>query len=844
MNNNKITYISLFSSAGIGCYGFKEEGFECIATNELIERRLNIQKHNNKCKYESGYICGDITSIETKEKLFAEIEIWKKKEHLSKVDLIVATPPCQGMSVANHKKTSDEIIRNSLVIESIKIINTIKPKFFIFENVPAFMKTICTDIDGKDKSIEEAIKTNLGNSYSYFSKIINFKNYGACSSRQRALVIGVLNELSDEISPIELYPSFRPEQTLRDVIGSMKRLKDFGEIDETDIYHAFRKYPEHMREWIHDITEGQSAFENKDDTKKPHQIKNGEIVINKQKNGDKYKRQIWDKVGPCIHTRNDQLASQNTVHPEDDRVFSIREIMKMMTVPEYFKWVPQDIEELNKMNISQKIAFFKKEEINIRQSLGEAVPTCIFQDIAKKIKKILSYKTIKKSDISKIIKSYNLDKTEELIDFIKTNPLNISPSGLSKIAEMSNTLRTDHAAYFTSKTLITEMIKNIPDLDKSDVRILEPSVGVGNFLPLLMKKFENKNITFDLIDIDSKSIEILKVLLEINGIPENCKINYINEDFLKHEFDIKYDYIVGNPPFYKMSPSDKNLEIYKKNAINKDSNNICSFFLDKVNLIGNYVALVFPKFLLNTPEFKSSRVYLADKKIDCILDFGEKGFPGVLVETIAILIDNTQKPKNTKIQSFTHNIDILQKQNYIFDSKFPYWIIYRNEEFDTVYEKLNFNVFNVFRDRQITNKILSDSGPVWVVRSGNIVEKTIEIENKKVINVTLESVPEYDRFTEMESIKSFSVTKYLDLDNVYLTPNMTYKPRVIKKPKNIIVNGSIAILIPKEGVNPTKEQLIYFTSDEYRKFYQIARNYQTRSLNVDSCSVYFYGLLK
>ena len=61
------TYISLFSSAGVGCYGFKIENFECIATNELIERRLNIQKANKKCKYETGYIQGDITKEETKK---------------------------------------------------------------------------------------------------------------------------------------------------------------------------------------------------------------------------------------------------------------------------------------------------------------------------------------------------------------------------------------------------------------------------------------------------------------------------------------------------------------------------------------------------------------------------------------------------------------------------------------------------------------------------------------------------------------------------------------------------------------------------------------------------------
>ena len=128
-NNLKPTYISLFSSAGVGCYGFKMEGFECIATNELIERRLNVQKCNNKCKYDSGYICGDITKDETKQILFDQIEFWKKHENLKKVDVIVATPPCQGMSVANHKKTDDEIVRNSLVVESIKLIKEIKKNF-------------------------------------------------------------------------------------------------------------------------------------------------------------------------------------------------------------------------------------------------------------------------------------------------------------------------------------------------------------------------------------------------------------------------------------------------------------------------------------------------------------------------------------------------------------------------------------------------------------------------------------------------------------------------------------------------------------------------------------------
>lgn len=56
MINNTLTYISLFSSARVGCYGFKQEGFECVATNEIIYRRLEVQRINKKSKFDSDYI--------------------------------------------------------------------------------------------------------------------------------------------------------------------------------------------------------------------------------------------------------------------------------------------------------------------------------------------------------------------------------------------------------------------------------------------------------------------------------------------------------------------------------------------------------------------------------------------------------------------------------------------------------------------------------------------------------------------------------------------------------------------------------------------------------------------
>ncbi len=259
--NQTLTYISLFSGAGVGCYGLLEEGFECVATNEILEKRLNIQRINRKCKLDESYISGDIKKPETKEKILKQIGFYSKKFGNDRVDLVVATPPCQGMSVANHKKKNDEIKRNSLVVESIDLIKQIKPRFFILENVPSFYKTGCIDKNDNLLEIGSMIEQNLSGDYMLYDEVINFKNFGANSSRTRTLVIGVCKEFKDFTSALEFLPDFKQEKTLKEVISLLKPLS-WGEYDSADFYHSFRTYPKHMQEWIKDLKEGQSAFEN------------------------------------------------------------------------------------------------------------------------------------------------------------------------------------------------------------------------------------------------------------------------------------------------------------------------------------------------------------------------------------------------------------------------------------------------------------------------------------------------------------------------------------------------------------------------------------------------------
>ena len=383
MINNKPTYISLFSSAGVGCYGFKLEGYDCIATNELIKRRIDIQRLNQKCIFETGYINKDITQDDTKLDILNEVNKWKEMGN-DFVDVIIATPPCQGMSVANRKQNPTNFTKNSLVVESIQLIKSIEPNFFVFENVPAFMKTLCAAPCGTPETISKVIKDELGDIYTYEDKTLNFKDYGSNSSRRRTLVIGVHKRIQD-VFPQDLFPDIQKEKTLKETIGHLPSLS-WGEFDKNDFYHQFRTYKKEMFDWVHNTPMGKSAFDNPNPMHRPHQIINGKYVLNTNKLSSKYTRQHWNNVGPCIHTRNDQMASQNTIHPQDDRVFSIRELMILMTIPDSFKWIDMDIDELNKLSYEEKIKILKKHEINIRQSIGEAVPTIILQQIAHKIK--------------------------------------------------------------------------------------------------------------------------------------------------------------------------------------------------------------------------------------------------------------------------------------------------------------------------------------------------------------------------------------------------------------------------------------------------------------------------
>lgn len=836
LKDGTLTYISLFSSAGVGCFGFKQAGFKCIATNELVDKRLDVQRYNSKCDFESGYIPGDLTDPRVKSSINQEIERWREQGN-DQVDVVIATPPCQGISVINHKKNEKDIDRNSLVVESVALVAQTHPRFFVFENVMAFEKAICRNQDGELLSIGEHIRQELSADYFISSRVLNFMNHGSNSSRTRTLVIGVSKNYRDSIVPYDLFPKYRKERTLREVIGDYEPL-EWGEIDANDFYHAFRTYRPEMRSWIHDLKEGESAFDNEDPLKRPHRVVNGEVVENIRKNRDKYTRQLWDRFPQCIHTRNDQLAAQNTIHPEQDRVFSIRELMTLMTVPLDFKWLDHDLCDLNELDDAGKKKLYKENELNIRQCLGEAVPTAIMYEIASNIKARMAQKLPSSAQINRLIEENDLRDTNNLCRFIAEQSDDINLSLVQRIVELCNARREENAAFYTNKFIANEIVDRLPPCKASTLRILEPSVGAGSFVPLLFEKYASvEHVILDLVDIDAESLKLLDLLLKRMGIPENFEVNLICSDFLAYEPAHKYDIAVGNPPFSKLKSKSPEIRACLDANINKKTNNLAEFFLEKCLRVASFVALVLNKTILSSDEFDVTRDLLRTKRICSIVDFGRYGFTGVSIETIALFVAASQKPSTTEVVSIKHNRRLTQQQSYITDASYPYFILYRDETFDNVAAKMEFGIFDVFRDRQITkSNTLNRPGKnrAWVIKAKNLKDDgsgTTHIDG-------------YDAYIDDSVLEGMSTAAYRHDNSVYLTPNMTYNPRVIRNVPGAVTDGSVAVLIPKEGVELSDNQMQYFTSPEYRNFYQIARNLSTQSINVDKTSVFFFGAVK
>jgi len=461
------------------------------------------------------------------------------------------------------------------------------------------------------------------------------------------------------------------------------------------------------------------------------------------------------------------------------------------------------------------------------------------RQIAKNIMaRLVHEKRCESFEVNKIIADYTLDDPSKLKEFLSDNKLNLDIASLMRITELCNANRDKDAAFYTNKFIVNEIMEYLPTFAKDEIRIIEPSVGAGSFLPFLFKKYADiPRVILDVVDIDEASLENLRIILSKMEIPKNFEVNFYCHDFLSFELVYLYDLAIGNPPYTKIKgtklPSDGQLSLFEV----PQSNNLSTHFLEKCMRWSSCVALVMNKTFLSNDEFAPTRELLRKMKIETIIDFGRYGFTGLSIETICLIISPKKKPQNTTVYNMKYNTRQEKSQDYITDLSYPYFLIYRDELFDIVANKLIFNVFNVFRDRQITKSITNGY-------TGQDSLRVIKARNLDDDGMGITEIDGYDVYIPEQDAKTLAAYRFVNDFNVYLTPNMTYNPRVIENQPNTIPDGSVAVLMPKKLLTLSQGQRAYFSSDEYRRFYGIARNLSTQSINVDKTSVFFYGVLR
>ncbi|MEZ9959859.1 hypothetical protein OAW_06045 [Vibrio cyclitrophicus ZF170] len=411
--------ISLFSSSGIGELGIKRHNIEIIVANELHKDRCALYASNYP---ETEMIQGDIW--EKKDEIISATRQKLNKSN-DELFLVYATPPCQGMSTNGAGKLKSEIEagrrpkvdeRNLLIIPAMEIIHEFKPKWIVFENVPGMKETVIPTPLGA-MNIIEYISSTLGEEYEFSSEVISCSDYGVPQLRKRLITVFTrckkgkdylrINN-SSFFSDIENEPSMTIDEALQG-IPELDARDGKNERRDFHPYHFVNVMKDEKYWWIKNTPQGETAFNNQcvnvecgfqsnprhfehlDNGKwvsaksiPIHCVKCGSVlprpsVIDKD-TGERrmikgfhsaYRRMDPNKPSTTITINYPYEASDNKVHPFQNRVLSTYEVMKIQTITDYnYSW-----------STGKKLA----SRALIARSIGESVPPKLLDKITAKI---------------------------------------------------------------------------------------------------------------------------------------------------------------------------------------------------------------------------------------------------------------------------------------------------------------------------------------------------------------------------------------------------------------------------------------------------------------------------
>lgn len=373
---NKLKGISLFSNVGVAETYLKECGIDIVIANEIDEKRAKFYQHLYP---ETNMIIGDITDESISNKIIEEA-----KQH--NVDFLIATPPCQGMSLAGKRDLYDK--RNQLIYYAIEIIKKIKPKYILLENVPQLLKTKIS-INNEIMVIPDYIKKELMDDYNFASQsLVSAMDYDVPQMRKRNIFL-----LSrKDMHYIWQIPEKKKRITLRDVLYN---LPSVDPLLKEGIEETLKIFPDYYKK--KEIAEKLSKFHHPPVHAKKHVIAmmhtpSGETAFNnkefypKKDNGERvnghsntYRRFEWDKPARTITQNNGVISSLCCVHPGKEYIKNNEKLYsepRCLTLYELFI--------VFSLPVDWNVPDWADDRM-IRQVIGEGIPPMLIKNIVMEL---------------------------------------------------------------------------------------------------------------------------------------------------------------------------------------------------------------------------------------------------------------------------------------------------------------------------------------------------------------------------------------------------------------------------------------------------------------------------
>jgi len=349
------TCIDLFAGVGGLALGFEQAGFDVVAAVEYdpihaATHRLNFP--------ETAVICRDVRNV-SGDDIRAAAGIGR-----GVVDVVVGGPPCQGFSLIGHRVLGDP--RNELVFHYLRLVDELRPRTFVFENVAGMAK-------GSHHVLLDELITRFGEigyKVRLPYRILNASHFGVPQDRRRLILLGARRDtrMPQYPEPTSVPPrrngnGQEPElelglpvgPTVWDAISDLPEIERFEELNSGDVLvHALRggsDYARILRGDVFDPTD--YSYPRIRDARRITGCQRAQHTLESRRRFAATAPGSTEPISRFLRlpasglcntlragtaTDHGAFTSPRPIHPRQDRCISVREAARLHSYPDWFRF--------------------------------------------------------------------------------------------------------------------------------------------------------------------------------------------------------------------------------------------------------------------------------------------------------------------------------------------------------------------------------------------------------------------------------------------------------------------------------------------------------------------------